>query len=135
MVADGVGLVLDEVKSEMTIAEAPGELQTASGTLRPGSVAGQHWTWSGMVDGQPRIVHETVWRMHGSVAPEWPQGKHSVVIEGAPGMHLEFDPDWIADGLLGTAMHAVNAIEPVCAAPPGIATLLDLAALRGRMAR
>jgi 2,4-diaminopentanoate dehydrogenase len=29
-------------------------------------------------------------------------------------------------GCLGTAMHAVHAIAPVCAAAPGIRTFLDL---------
>ena len=35
-------------------------------------------------------------------------------------------------GCLGTAMHAVHAIAPVCAAPPGIATFLDLPTIVGR---
>jgi hypothetical protein len=31
-------------------------------------------------------------------------------------------------------MHAVHAIAPVCAAPPGIATFLDLPMITGRHA-
>ncbi len=56
----------------------------------------------------------------------WPRGQHSVTIEGEPRMHVEFDAQWISDGLQGTAMHAVNAIPYVCEAPAGIRTLLDL---------
>ncbi len=64
--------------------------------------------------------------MHEDVAPEWPTGNHSVVIEGVPGMKLELGVDWITDGLRATAMHAVNAIPAVCEAEPGIQTFLDL---------
>jgi hypothetical protein len=35
-------------------------------------------------------------------------------------------------GCLGTAMHAVHAIAPVCAADPGIRTFLDLPMITGR---
>ena len=35
-------------------------------------------------------------------------------------------------GCLGTAMHAVHAIAPVCAADPGIRTFLDLPTIAGR---
>jgi hypothetical protein len=35
-------------------------------------------------------------------------------------------------GCLGTAMHAVHAIGPVCAAPPGIRTFLDLPIIADR---
>lgn len=126
LVADGIALPLDEVVAEMETALAPADLETASGVVRAGTVAGQHWTWRGLRDGRTRIVHETVWRMHGSVAPDWPTGVHSVSIEGEPGMHVEFSPAWVSDGLLATAMHAVNAVPAVCAAPAGIRTLLDL---------
>jgi hypothetical protein len=37
-------------------------------------------------------------------------------------------------GLVGTAMHCVNAIPYVCAAPPGIRTFLDLPLVCGRAA-
>jgi 2,4-diaminopentanoate dehydrogenase len=35
-------------------------------------------------------------------------------------------------GCVGTAMHAVQAIAPVCAAAPGIRTFLDLPMITGR---
>jgi len=38
----------------------------------------------------------------------------------------------MSDGLLGTAMHAVNAIPYVVEAAPGIQTLLDLPSLAYR---
>jgi hypothetical protein len=126
MVADGIGLELDEISTHMDIELATEDLQTAAGLVGKGTVAGQHWEWAGRTGGNKRIIHETVWRMHEAVAPDWARGKHSVTIEGSPRMHIEFEPDYIADGLLGTAMHAVNAIPYVCDAQPGIRTFLDL---------
>ena len=132
MIADGLGVVLDEI-SEHTVRELAGaDLTTAAGIVRKGTVAGQHWEWAGMAQGRKVIVHETVWRMHDSVAPHWPTGEHSVTIEGEPRMHVNFAADWISDGLQGTAMHAVNAIPYVCAAPCGVKTFLDLPWMMGR---
>lgn len=132
LVAAGLGASLDRVDSNMDTALAASDLHTAAGVVHAGTVAGQHWTWSGIVGGKARIVHETIWRMHASVAPEWPEGRHRVSIEGHPSMHIEFDADYVSDGLRATAMHAVNAIAPVCEAAPGIRTLLDLPWITGR---
>ena len=132
MIADGIGLPLDGVTSTMQTELATEDLDTASGPVAKGTVAGQHWLWRGEHDGVERIVHETVWRIHASAAPDWPVGDHSVTIEGEPHMHINFAADWISDGLLATAMHAVNAIPDVVAAPAGIQTLLDLPGIRGR---
>ncbi len=132
LVADGVGLPLDEVTDELEIATATQTLNTAAGVIESGMVAGQRWQWTGRAAGVARIVHETVWRMHASVAPDWPTGKHSITIEGSPAMSIELEANWVSDGLLGTAMHAVNAIVPVCEAEPGIRTLLDLPMIRWR---
>ena len=132
MIADGLGLKLDAIKDKTTRELATEDLITAAGVVKKGTVAGQHWEWAGMSLGKKVIVHETVWRMHDTVAPDWPTGDHSVTIEGEPRMHVNFDAQWISDGLLGTAMHAVNAIPYVCDAPAGIKTLLDLPWMVGR---
>ncbi|HEY5646924.1 MAG TPA: hypothetical protein VIS76_13320 [Pseudomonadales bacterium] len=132
MIADGLGLELDEITATTTRAYADADLHPAAGLVRKGTVAGQHWEWAGVRDGRKLIVHETVWRMHSSVAADWPQGDHSVTVEGKPRMQIKFDASWISDGLLATGMHAVNAIPYVCAAAPGIKTFLDLPWILGR---
>ena len=132
MVADGIALELDDIQVQTRIELAGTDLETAAGVVKQGTVAGQHWEWAGVRGGDKRVIHETVWRMHESVAPDWPVGKHSVTLEGSPRMHLEFEPDYVADGLLATAMHAVNAIPDVCEAEPGIKTFLDLPWIVGR---
>ncbi|MCP5178491.1 MAG: dihydrodipicolinate reductase [Pseudomonadales bacterium] len=126
MVADGAGLGVDRVVSTLRTALAETDLTTASGVVKAGTVAAQHWRWAGMAGEEERIAHETVWRIHGSAAPDWQRGKHRVVIRGRPAMKIAFDADYVSDGLLATAMHAVNAIPHVHAASPGIRTFLDL---------
>jgi len=132
MIADALGVKLDGITATSVRELAKADLETASGTVRKGTVAGQHWKWAGVVNGAEVIVHETVWRIHESVAPEWPTGEHSVTIEGEPRMHVNFGAQWIGDGLQGTAMHAVNAIPYVCDAPSGVKTFLDLPWIIGK---
>jgi hypothetical protein len=134
LIADGLGIELDGITVNTDRAYAGTDLRPAAGLIRAGTVAGQRWEWAGVRDGQKRIVHETVWRMHESVAPDWPTGDHSVTIEGKPRMRINLDALWISDGLLATGMHAVNAIPYVCEAPPGIRTFLDLPWMLGRHA-
>lgn len=45
--------------------------------------------------------------------PDWPEGDHSVIIEGRPRMQINFDAFWINDGLLAIGIHAVNAPAPI----------------------
>ncbi|MBI1181228.1 MAG: dihydrodipicolinate reductase [Alphaproteobacteria bacterium] len=132
MVADALGVKLDEIREKTERALAETDLETAAGLVKKGTVAGQHWEWAGMAGGEKVIVHETVWRMHESVAPGWPNGDHSIVVDGEPRMEVKFDARWIGDGLQGTAMHAVNAIPYVCDAPCGIKTFLDLPWIVGK---
>jgi hypothetical protein len=132
LVASGLGVELDEITDTTELAYAPTDLQPAAGLVKEGTIAGQHWEWAGMKNGRKLIVHETVWRMHRSVAPQWPDGDHSVTIEGKPRIHIKFDAMWIDDGLLATGMHALNAVPYVMEAAPGIRTLLDLPWMMGR---
>ena len=46
-------------------------------------------------------------------------------------MFIEFEGNYVSDGLLATAMHAVNAIPRVCDAAPGVKTFLDLPWIMG----
>ncbi|MEH6611340.1 MAG: hypothetical protein V7696_18355 [Halioglobus sp.] len=132
LLADGLGVELDEITDSRELAYAPADLQPAAGPVKRGTIAGQHWQWAGVKEGRELIVHETVWRMHESVAPDWPTGDNSVAIEGEPRMHIDFAASWIDDGLLATGMHALNAVPYVIAAEPGIKTLLDLPWMMGR---
>ena len=95
----------------------------------------------GIVGGEPRIVVEHVTRMHDDVAPHWPQplgkGCYRVILEGNPKMTLDFqmegeDGDHNTGGLVTTAMRVLNAIPAVCAAEPGLVSVLDLPLVPGK---
>ncbi len=131
--AAGLGVELDEVEDRLDVDVTAGDLEVAAGTLAAGTVAGQHWTWTGRRHGRDVIVHETVWRMGPDTGVGWPTGDHSIVIDGDPPLRVELGPRWLGDGLTGTAMHALNAVPAVVAAPPGIVTRLDLPPVHGRL--
>jgi len=133
LVADGLGAAVDEVVVEEETVLAEQDLTLAAGPVPAGTVAGQRWVWAG-VSGDRRVIElEAIYRAHPTVAPEWAGGGWLTRLEGSPNITLELDR-WLGNGLLGTAMHAVNAIRPVCAAPPGIRTFLDLPLVIGRAA-
>ena len=134
MVAEGVGAVVDSVERTLDTVLAIDDLATAAGTVHAGTIAGQRWQWSAMVEGQPFVSQETVWRMHESVAPDWPVGDWSLAIDGEPRMRLSLPHGWNRDLLASTAAHAVNAIPDVVAASPGVATFLTLPMVLGRRA-
>ncbi len=128
MVADGMQLGVTEVVSSLETELAKEDLQVAAGTVRKGTVAGQHWRWSGMRDGEEVVAHETIWRIHPDVAPDWEDGSNWIRFKGKPNMNFEVARDFafMDDGMLATGMHAVNAIPYVVDADPGIQTFLDL---------
>lgn len=126
MVADGLGLELDNISEHTEQALCPDELTVAAGSIAKNTIAGQRWEWAGVVGGEKRIIHETVWRTHDSIGDQWPRGNHSVSIKGKPDLYVDFGANWNNDVLLSTALHAVNAVPAVCDAPTGIQTLLDL---------
>lgn len=132
LVTEGLGATVERVTSHMETWIADHDLDTAAGTVRAGTVAGQRWTWAAVVGDRPLVEQETVWRMHADAAPEWPEGDWSISIQGEPRMRISLPHGWNRDVLASTAAHAVNAIGYVAAAAPGIATFLDLPMIAGR---
>jgi hypothetical protein len=132
LMAHGLGVELDRVDDQLELDLATETYDVAAGTIEAGSVAGQRWVWTGVLDGRVVLTHETVWRMGPAAGTAWPTGDHSIVIAGEPAMELRFGGRWLSDGLLATAMHAVNAVDVVGAASPGIKTFLDLPPIFGK---
>lgn len=138
LVADGLGVELDGIRGYFEPVLAPETYEIACGTIQKGTVAAMRYGLSGIVGGRPALVIEHVTRTRADLAPEWPRGRGwSVDVEGEPSMRCSVEiatdgGDENDQGCLGTAMHAVNAIPLVCAAPPGIRTFLDLPMVVGR---
>lgn len=139
MVAESLGVELDEIRETCEFAPSPRRLETASGVIEPGAVGAVWFRCIGVVDGQEVITVEHVDRMAEDVAPDWPKsraggidGVWRVVIEGEPSFDAEFevgfnpDEDATPHGLLATGMRAINAIPWVCQAEPGLLDALHM---------
>ena len=143
MVAEALGVQLEDVRQwhEVALAEEPFDI--SCGHIEAGTVAGIHFEVSGIVRGQPVIVVEHVTRLRDDVAPYWPRGDgpgtYRVTIEGMPSMRCDLQigfrsHDHNIDGCVATAMRLVNAIPAVCRAQPGVKSWLDLPVIAGRRA-
>ena len=139
MVAEGLGVQLDEIRESCEFAPAPRRLETGTGVIDEGSVGAIWFRCIGVVDGEEVIAIEHVDRMCSAAAPDWPKsraggidGVWRVIIEGEPSFDAEFEVGFNADedstphGLLATGMRAINAIPWVCAAEPGVVDALHL---------
>ncbi len=143
MVADALGVELEEIRQWHEVALAEETFEISCGRIEKGTVAGIHFEVSGIVRGKPVIVVEHVTRLRDDIAPHWPQGigpgNYRVTIEGMPSMRCDLQigfksHDHNIDGCVGTAMRLVNAIPAVCKATPGVKTWLDLPVIAGRHA-
>jgi 4-hydroxy-tetrahydrodipicolinate reductase len=144
LIADGLGVEVEEIREAHERLPAPDTFTIPPGTVDAGTTAALRFTVEGIVGGEPMIVLEHVTRLRDDVAPDWPhalsgKGSYRVVIEGSPRIRCELemegeDGDPNTAGLLVTATRIVNAIPAVCAAPPGLLTPLDLPIVTRRRA-
>ncbi|PZG37465.1 dihydrodipicolinate reductase [Spongiactinospora gelatinilytica] len=130
LVADALGVVLDEVEESDEFELATEEFEIAAGVVGAGTVSASRWVFSGLVRGMPFMTVECVYKADARQAPRWPDPGFTVHIEGVPQMMITIEE--VSHGLAGAAAHAVNSIAAVCAAPPGIRTVLDLPLITGR---
>ncbi|MEM7436453.1 MAG: dihydrodipicolinate reductase [Myxococcota bacterium] len=149
MIADALGFRLDpQIRSTHEVSVATAPIDSPIGTLQPGVVAAQRFTWEGLVDGTPVVTARTNWFMgQEHLDPAWtfgPEGERfEVEVTGDPTIKTTFHgwhPETIEAGLernpgiVATAIHCVSAIPYVCRAQPGIKTYLDLPLVTGRAA-
>jgi 2,4-diaminopentanoate dehydrogenase len=138
MVADALGATIEHVIYECEVATAPSARQAGGIAIAAGTTAGKRYRFSAVIDGRKVMTVEHVTRMGADIAPDWPQGRGwHVMVEGTPSLSLKCEiavhgEDANDQACLATAMHAVHAITPVCAAAPGIRTFLDLPQIVGR---
>jgi hypothetical protein len=139
MLADALGIELDEIVCESEYAQATEDVVMASWTIDKGCVAGVAASWQGRVAGRSVIDVNVRWRKGQSLDPDWTiEEGHVITVDGRPTVRtkLEYLPppdfeattfeDFMVLGMIMTAMPAINAIPLVVAAPPGIATYTDL---------
>jgi hypothetical protein len=133
-----MGAKIDEMIYECEYAAAKTSFDIVAGRVEAGTVAGKRYSFTAMIGGRPALKVEHVTRLGPDVGEDWPKGRGwHIRVEGSPSMILEtrigiHDEDENDQACQATAMHAVHAIAPVCAAEPGIRTFLDLPTIVGR---
>ncbi|BCI55654.1 dihydrodipicolinate reductase [Mycolicibacterium litorale] len=142
LVADSLGVDLDEIVCEAEYAQTTEDLPMASWTIPAGHVAGVAASWQGRVGGRTIIDVNVRWKKGQTLSPDWQLDGDGwkITIDGRPtvNMAVGFLPpqdmienataleDFFVLGHIMTAMPPIHAIPAVVAAAPGIATYTDL---------
>jgi 4-hydroxy-tetrahydrodipicolinate reductase len=132
MLADAIGIELDEVRYHREVATTDEAFDIAAGTIEAGTVAAMKFEFEGIVDDRPVISLQMVWRVSNDVAPDWPIGdsRWLLHIDGDPIVDSEFvmateEPGGRAVSL-SVATLCLNAVPTVAAAAPGLLDNLTL---------
>jgi 2,4-diaminopentanoate dehydrogenase len=140
LVADALGVELDDVRCVAEFAQTTADLDLGSWTIAAGCVAGVYVSWRGVIAERTVIDLNVRWRKGQNLEPDWTidQDGWVIQVDGQPTVTTKvgflpppyFQAETIADfmalGHIMTAMPAINAIPAVIAAPPGIVTYADL---------
>ena len=139
MVADALGVELDEVVCEAEHAKTTEDLDLGSWRIAAGCVAGVAASWQGRVGGRTVVELNVRWKKAPILEPDWKiEDGHVIEVQGRPTVRttMQFLPppdfeakslaDFMVLGHIMTAMPAINAIPAVVAAPPGIVSYPDL---------
>ena len=140
VLAAGLGVEIEELREVHERRPAPRDIDLGFGIVEKGTTAAMRFEVQGIVNGNVRIVLEHVTRLADDLAPEWPQpvgqSGYRVVVTGSPTYTCDVqmmgdDGDHNTGGLVGTAARLTNAIPAVCAADPGLLSVLDLPLIPG----
>ena len=143
MIAQAVGIELDDITTTWEKWVTPNDRPTAKGIVKAGDVAAIRFTINGVYRGREVITLEHVNRIGLDAAPQWPSGANDDVyrvdIVGSPSISQETafrfsDGSGRAPavaGCLATGMRALNAVPAVNDLPPGWVTALDLPLVPG----
>ncbi|KMO69996.1 dihydrodipicolinate reductase [Mycolicibacterium chlorophenolicum] len=142
LVADALGIELDDITCVSEYAQTTEDLPMASWTIPAGHVAGVFASWQGRVNGRTVIDINVRWKKGQTLDPDWKLDGDGwkITIDGRPTvtMSVGFLPpqdmiesatsieDFFVLGHIMTAMPPIHAIPAVVAAAPGIATYTDL---------
>ncbi len=133
MLAEALSLPLDTVEGSGEVAVAAHTVDIAAGTIEAGTVAAQRMIVSGVRQGRPLLQFRANWYCTTDLDPAWELGATGwrVVVDGDTPLDvtLRIDVPIERMGEMSpnfTANRAVNAVPSVCAAAPGIRTIVEL---------
>jgi hypothetical protein len=140
LIADALGIELDEVRCDAEFARTTADLDLGSWTIPAGCVAGVHASWKGLAERRTVVEIDVRWRKGQTLEPDWkidqdgwvlqvdgrPTVKNVVSFLPPPDFQAETIADFMVLGHIMTAMPVINAIPAVVGAAPGIVTYNDL---------
>ena len=136
LIADGLGVEVEEIRGSLDRRLTDRDIEVAFGTITAGTCGATRTRAAGVVNGREAIVVEHIIRMARDVAPDWPasdaDATYRVDIEGEPDVHCSMtmgDAEGHGAGraaMAATAMRVVNAVPYVVEAPAGLLSSLDL---------
>jgi hypothetical protein len=135
-----------EIRTHQEVAVATAPIASPIGAIESGLVAAQRFQWDAVVGSRVVVRIAVNWLMgEEHLDPAWTFGalgeRFEVEVKGDPDCFVTikgWQPASVEAGLVrnpgivATAMHCVNSIPYVCAAPPGIKTYLELPLIAGR---
>jgi 4-hydroxy-tetrahydrodipicolinate reductase len=131
--AERVGLPYDRVEARTEVAVTTRAVTIAAGDIDEGCVAAQRTIVAAMDGDRERLAFRATWYCTDALDHDWPLGATGwrVTVDGDAPLKLDLVFP-VATEQLGsvtpglTAHPAVNAVVPVCEAPPGLLTSADL---------
>ena len=99
MIADRLGVELDEIRETYEKVDTPRTLEVAAGTIEAGTVGAVRFETIGVVHGRDAIIIEHINRMASDLAPEWPTASR----DGTYRIEIEGNPDLTCELTVGTA--------------------------------
>jgi hypothetical protein len=133
VVADALAAPFDEVVSSAAAAVALHPTEIAAGRIEAGTIAAQRMEVTGVRDGRPFLRFRANWYLTTDLEPAWELRETGWHLSLEGDLPLEVDigfpvppEEWAATSPGVTAHRPVNAVAAVCAAEPGIVTIVDL---------
>jgi 2,4-diaminopentanoate dehydrogenase len=142
VIADGLGIKIDEIRERFDRLPTDRDLDVAFGTAKAGTCGALRTQAIAVVGGREAIIIEHVNKLALDLAPEWGEGGESPVyrvrIEGEPDISCDMTASLLdpaasgsdmtsgAGAMVSTAMRVVNAIPYVVDAEPGLLSAMDL---------
>jgi hypothetical protein len=141
LLAHGLSLELDSIEASGETATAARRIEIAENAfIEQGTVAAQRITVAGMRNGRALLKFRANWYCTTEIEPAWTLGETGwrVVVEGDTPFDIRITMPKTEESTVEqmggyTAHRALNAVPYVCAARPGIVTLLDMPQVIARL--
>jgi hypothetical protein len=138
--AHSIGVELDEIRQWHEQGLTSRDLHTAFGLVEAGTVGSVRFAVEGMYDGKPIVSLEHVNFLSEEMPEHWQRAQlgkatvYRVEVTGRPSSRCEVALDYVADednGLMATAMRAINGIPATVGGQTGLLGPHDVPAVSG----